>query len=90
MRNINELLQLTLKKAYNISFGGLCILIIQILQDKEITIEEYVLLENYIKIHKPFGILFRTDAYYWSMNKRKPRIRYLKKHIKRTSRNIKV
>lgn len=88
MRNINKLLQLTLKKAYNISFDGLCILIIQMIKDKEITVEEYVLLEDYIKIHKPFGVLFREDAYYWPMNKRKPRIRYLKRHIKRTSKFI--
>lgn len=93
MRNIKQLLELLLKNLKKGKFeNGLC-LSVSILND-HLTKEEYILLLDYIHENKPksrfsigiYNFLYYTDDnYYWKINKVKPRIEWLKYHIKKNS-----
>ena len=94
MRSIKELLEILLKLTSELdSFNGLCYLIIHAEGTKLITLDELVMLDSYIFSHKPkpyssFGAMYsycKQDNYYWPKGHKKPRIKWLQKHIKLNS-----
>jgi len=66
--------------------NSMCMQCIRMQITNKITFDENQRLKEYIEKHKPFFSKFRKDAYYWNPRKRKPRIRWLKKHIKKLSK----
>lgn len=87
MRSINELLILLLKEVKEDNdFAGLCGKIWTMYMSNIIKGDEWGLLLQYITNHKPFVANFRKDSYYWKQYKIKPRIKWLNKHIKLTSK----
>ena len=96
MRNIKELLEVLLSfySKEEITWG-LCKATSDIWSKKIISLYEYKLLEEYIDKHPTF--LYRVGdnfkylsnftpfPYYWETGEEEPRIKWLKKHIKRNS-----
>lgn len=89
-RNINKLLTLVLRE-YEIGRNGdgLCYTIALIDSIGVIKHSEYQILMQYIRDNKPFSFrdLFGIEyGWYWKKGVAKPRIKWLKKHIERTSK----
>ena len=95
MRSIKELLELMLKHQ-DIFETGLCIWLIEMCYPslpnrKLITNEEYVLLLTYINKNRPSkwssidAFAHKDSNYYWSKGSIKPRIKWIKYHIKKNS-----
>ena len=90
-RSINELLQLLLDNIDQIRYDrikGLCVLTNHLYGNSSLNRIEYETLIAYIYNNKPLN--YRTmsgHAYFWKEGKRPPRIKWLKKHIKRTNLN---
>jgi hypothetical protein len=91
-RTIKELLQLLLSKIENGTFKyGLCRTASDLYHDKVITFEELKVLYNYIDTHRPslfsswdaFNQNITEQSYYWTINAKKPRVKWLKKHIRK-------
>ena len=86
-RSIKELLQVMLDNIENLS-GGLCSLGFHMMAYKTITSDELQLLLEYIIKNRPYN-LYRIfgiyKSYYWKPGKIKPRLRWLKRHIKKNS-----
>ncbi len=90
MRSIKELLEIMLEnKSY--FFSGLCDLVHDLRYCGDITQEERILLINYIKYNRPSkwsslsAFKNRSSGYYWKRKDIKPRIKWIKKHIKLNS-----
>lgn len=89
MRSIKELLQLMLDNEHMFK-TGLCMWAMDLDESNLITDDEYYLLGNYIRNNRPIigwiryytlSVFFRD--YYWKYGNIKPRIKWLKKHIKK-------
>jgi len=93
-RTIKELLQLLLRNIENGTFRyGLCQTASDLCyHDDVITFEELQVLHNYIDTHRPSWFSswdalkqhITAESYYWTTDLKEPRIKWLKKHIKRT------
>jgi len=81
---IKRLLEIILDKPEHFQ-GGLCLWTVRLQVNECITYDEYRLLYDYIKDNKPFWSYFRASPYWWKVGKINPRIRWIKKHIKRNS-----
>lgn len=85
VRTIHELLQVMLdnKKYFE---NGLCHWNYYLYWYDVITHEEKILLNHYIENNKPFFNLYclANGAYYWTPCRISPRIRWIKKHLKKT------
>ena len=93
-KTIKELLQQLLNYIETSEYiDGLCASSRVLQITNVITFEELVVLKNYIKENKPsifssfnaFIQYINLEAYYWTPGLKKPRIKWLKKHIKRNS-----
>lgn len=93
MKSIKELLEMLLK---NINSGKFrtCLCMSVFLLNNDVTKEELALLFDYINQNKPksrfsIGIYnflyYKDDSFYWKIGKVKPRIEWLKYHIKKNS-----
>jgi len=88
MRTIKELLEVLLENTYRLE-TGLCELAWRLGDEGEFSIDEYCLLKNYIIENEPntlfnwFGL--SRVGYFWKPGDRKPRIKWLKKHIEKNS-----
>ena len=100
-REINELLihlrevylRTRLKDELNHSaFAGLCQIIDIITSDDELTLEEAYILKRYLHQNRPSkpkhpGSSYWENGYYWDYCLMRPRIAWLDKHIKKTTKN---
>jgi hypothetical protein len=90
MRSIKELLQITLENQ-KYFYSGLCGFVSGLQYSDKITWEERRLLLNYITDNRPSkwsslsAFRSRNSAYYWKETDIKPRIKWIKKHIKLNS-----
>ena len=98
-RTIKELLYLLLCSIENGKFNaGLCRTACNLWEVNVITSEELTLLRGYINTHKPSWFsswdaykqhkkefTLTGQNYYWTKDVEKPRIKWLKKHIKKNS-----
>lgn len=88
MRSTKELLQLMLDNRSCFT-GGLCAWVTVMWCSNIITIGEQQLLMDYIRRNRPNWLSStnafkrRNSSYYWEPNVIEPRIKWLKKHIKR-------
>lgn len=91
MRTIKELLELMLSRTDLFRFG-LCQTVNKLYFTDIITVEECNLVEHYINSHRPSkfssinAYIHRNDTYFWTKGDIKPRIKWLKKHIKLNSK----
>lgn len=94
-RPISELLQILLDNFDSIFSEGLCYTIHLAYVRSFITFEEKCELEHYIHYNRPkynfFSAVFNDvlppeRTYYWKKNEKKPRIKWLKEHIKKTKK----
>lgn len=90
MRTTKKLLQIMLDNT-DCFKDGLCNWVSKLYFKDIITLEERRFLTKYISSNKPFLLgnfyrffswLARCEAYYWEPHKIKPRIKWIKKHIK--------
>jgi hypothetical protein len=91
-RDLKTILEIILKNTeeYYNGFGmssGLCYMaaFTQIIT-KEIDKDEYHQFKEYLYAHKPLAARLRNDNYFWSRHKVAPRIKWLKKHIRKLSK----
>lgn len=88
MRSIRELLQLMIN--YDVS-KGLCLTANTLWVMDIFTGSEYYMLSDYIHSHRPFGNKIRRKLFsmkpdhWWRPGRENPRIKWIKKHIKRLS-----
>jgi hypothetical protein len=86
MRTIKELLKVMLDNPQYFR-SGLCGWKTNLQSANLISADEWFLLEDYIRNHRPNPYLSikafksRKTAYYWPIGDIKPRIKWLKKHI---------
>ena len=93
LRPISELLTILLNYPEHLK-RGLCSIVNIVYYSKgEITFEEHDILKEYIRSHRPskyssFDAFHNRDsAWYWTDGKLKPRVKWLKKHIKINKNN---
>ena len=90
-RSIKELLEVMLENQ-ELFNGGLCSWAWYMYREDKITFEEYRILDCYIRENRPskFSSLeawnYQNRGYYWKYNNIKPRIKWIKKHIKKLSK----
>ncbi len=86
MRTIKELLTIMLENKGLFS-TGLCLWACDVAHRGLINPEEYYVIVVYIKANKPFTIyrMFAKLNYYWRPQDIYPRIRWIKRHIKKNS-----
>lgn len=90
MRSIKELLEILLENQ-NYFYAGLCGFVSGLQYSDKITWEERWLLLNYIRDNRPSkwssfsAFKNRNSGYYWEEKDIKPRIKWIKKHIKLNS-----
>jgi hypothetical protein len=90
MRSIKELLELMLKNEQGF-FSGLCSWVNYLYSSKIINLEEKLLLIRYIENNRPSkwssfsAFKYRNTHFYWEWKNIKPRIKWIKKHIKLNS-----
>lgn len=90
VRNIKELLQLTLDNIYKLD-SGLCCLSHRLYYVELINKDERDNLIYYIENNRPSkysslnAFINRNENYYWTIGDKKHRIKWLKKHIKLNS-----
>lgn len=92
-RNINELLKLMLKNFQESDFHrGLCYCALGMNIDLIINDEEYYEIRKYIQDNRPTlysslqAFRNRNNSFYWHKGLKKPRIKWLNKHINLTSK----
>jgi len=89
MRTIKELLELMLEIRNRRMRFGLCVVASDLYNMMVITKIEYLRLQKYIDDNRPknlynwFGL--HHTSFYWKPGDRKPRIKWIKKHIKKNS-----
>ncbi|MEY2702604.1 MAG: hypothetical protein RLY43_1240 [Bacteroidota bacterium] len=92
MRNIKELLELMLENQDCFCSGGLCGWASELCLARIITCEEYHFLGEYISHNRPHkwssydAFKHRHEVFYWTPYNIKPRIKWIKKHIKLNSK----
>lgn len=90
MRSIKELLEIMLDNQQDFS-QGLCSWVSSLRYEQKINHIEFVLLRNYIGNNRPnrFSSIGayknRSSSFYWKRGDIKPRIEWIKKHIKLNS-----
>ncbi len=90
MRSIKQLLEIMLENKYYF-YRGLCSFVSELCFNEKITSQERWFLHNYIIVNRPskFSSLSafknRNKAYFWKEKDIKPRIKWIKKHIKLNS-----
>jgi hypothetical protein len=87
-RTINELLKLMLDNQ-NFFSCGLCGWANTMYHGDKINKTEYMKLRGYIDLNEPFTFhkLRNPDSrFYWKIGELAPRVRWIKKHIKRTGK----
>jgi hypothetical protein len=83
MRTTKELLQIMLANINKLK-GGLCGLVWTLRNDRIFDSNEEIRMLSYIDTHRPINYsYFLRYSYYWRKEKSKPRIRWLKKQIKK-------
>lgn len=83
MRSTKELLTIVSQNMYRFR-SGLCSIIGKLEWEGSISQDEYHHLKKYLKEHRPFNVYTITDdAYYWKKGELTPRMRWLKRHIRR-------
>jgi hypothetical protein len=88
MRTIKELLQIMLDNR-DLFVCGLCYWSTNLVIHNKITTGEYAELKTYIQNNRPSpysslnAFLWRDNGYYWPSTNISPRIKWIKKHIKR-------
>lgn len=82
-RTIRELLEVMLNNI-DIMDNGLCTLAYTLLEDGVFTEDEFITIYGYIQRNKPVNLhtIMSLDGYYWEIGEKRPRIKWLKKHIK--------
>ena len=67
--------------------SGLCGIIYHLFRENKISFEDYKLLKMYVNKHIPITSIPRLlyTGYYWKPYEVKPRIKWLEKHIKKTT-----
>jgi len=89
-RSIKELLELTLENEQYF-VGGLCGWFENLYRSHLIVFEEWNKLQNYADNNKPSiyssvdRFIHRNTTYWWKRGDIKPRIKWIKKHIKKNS-----
>jgi hypothetical protein len=87
MKTIKEILELALNNIDSINiYGeyGLCSLNQDLHQSGKISLDEYCLFKQYIRDNRPINLHFLFKrAFYWTPGRKSPRIKWLKKHIKK-------
>ncbi len=90
-RTIKELLQLMLDNQ-RLFGSGLCYWSYQLYEANVITEDEEVILREYISDYPPIWFIVRNtlfgSVFYWTKNNIKPRIKWLKKHIKKNTESL--
>ena len=90
-RSIKELLKVMLNKQ-ELFKGGLCSWAAMLCWKKHINKKEYVLLNTYITDNRPSifssvdAFMHTTNLFYWKKGNIVPRIKWIKKHIKKLSK----
>ena len=91
MKTTKELLELMLANPDEFR-NGMCSWIMSLYFQNLISDGEYELIQDYITRNRPsirypryFNIVYCFDAYYWPIGKIKPRIKWIKYHIKKLS-----
>jgi hypothetical protein len=85
MRTTKELLEIMLKNEGYFNCG-LCDWVSRLFINNIISLDEKYKLKTYIRENKPFNWrTFLKSAYYWKPGNIKPRIKWIKKHIKKQS-----
>lgn len=88
MKTTKELLEIILNHIDLMSSNeGLCGLIGALFIRKYIYMIEYDELRKYVGLNRPFSYRTPYGAYYWKPGEKKPRIKWLEKHIKKLSKN---
>lgn len=98
MRSINELLKVMLSrpdlfvsKTNGRGAHGLCNWVTELLYDGIITVDESWVLREYIRNNRPSkysslaAFVYSGNDFYWPSGVLKPRVKWLKKHIKLTA-----
>jgi oligoribonuclease (3'-5' exoribonuclease) len=86
MRSTKELLEIMFKNIWRLKMG-LCGLIWQLEESGVITSDEHNHMLEYIKKHRPFNLnLICNSVYYWKPGASKPRIRWIRRHIRRNEK----
>ena len=87
-RTINELLKLVLAFYQNPehSVAGMCAVGLSLKYTEKMSYSEYDVLEEYILSHKTLHHrIYTRDGYFWKRYKNAPRLRWLNRHIKKTT-----
>jgi len=84
MRTNKELLELMLENQQNFH-SGLCAWIISMYLRGIITTEEYYEFKKYLNQNKPITFHRIFSAFWWKQGDINPRIKWIKKHIKKLS-----
>lgn len=83
MRTTKELLQLMLNHIRWMGGFGLCALIWELYREGLISFEEEKILIRYLKENRPKNLrTYFKSPWYWTQGRQRPRIKWLKKHIK--------
>ena len=82
-RTIKELLELLLENQHLFD-SGLCIWAFELSTECQISIQEENMLYMYIKNNRPINLRY-FKGYYWPIGNIKPRIEWIKEHIKKNS-----
>ena len=83
-RSIDELLEVMLDNVTEFE-DGLCAWAVRLYCIYLINHEEFEKLHRYIKENRPW-FSFMGGAYYWSVGKLEPRLKWIRKHIKKLRR----
>lgn len=84
MRTIKELLEVMVNNKQHFN-SGLCGWCLRLRLYDIINGGEYNQLLSYIRKNRPFLTHLNLSAYYWKIGRLEPRIKWLKKHIKKNS-----
>jgi len=87
---IKDLLELLLRHE-DLFEEGLCLWITTMREHNLFSLEDSYILRNYVWANRPSKYssidvwIRRDDPYYWKISELKPRIKWIKKHIRRNS-----
>ncbi len=90
-KRIHELLKLALdlyQDSNDSQFSGMCAVAMHLGYSAafpDVSLKDKDILEEYIWSHPPFWFrIYKGNMYFWMKYKRKPRIKWLKRHIRKT------
>jgi hypothetical protein len=82
MRTTKELLTIMLENIDKVKVRGLCGVVANLTMIGIITNGEHEILMDYIVNHRPINLHYMVNnVFYWKPGKKKPRVRWLKRHI---------